>query len=33
MNNREAGDLRRHRGHYDVNIMYDQSKFDQFKLS
>ena len=22
VNNREAGDLRRHRGHYDVNVMY-----------
>ena len=21
INNREAGDLRRHRGHYDVNVM------------
>ena len=21
VNNREAGDLRRHRGHYDVNVM------------
>ena len=21
--NREAGDLRRHRGHYDVNVMID----------
>ena len=21
LNNREAGDLRRHRGHYDVNVM------------
>ena len=24
VNNREAGDLRRHRGHYDVNIMHWQ---------
>ena len=23
VNNREAGDLRRHRGHYDVNVMHD----------
>ena len=23
VNNREAGDLRRHRGHYDVNVMYN----------
>ena len=22
INNREAGDLRRHRGHYDVNVIY-----------
>ena len=22
VNNRETGDLRRHRGHYDVNVMY-----------
>ena len=22
VNNREAGDLRRHRGHYDVNVMH-----------
>ena len=22
INNREAGDLRRHRSHYDVNVMY-----------
>ena len=25
VNNREAGDLRRHRGHYDVNIMIQVS--------
>ena len=25
VNNREAGDLRRHRGHYDVNVMSQQS--------
>ena len=24
VNNREAGDLRRHRGHYDVSVMYYQ---------
>ena len=24
VNNREAGDLRRHRGHYDVNVMFQQ---------
>ena len=23
VNNREAGDLRRHRGHYDVNVMFN----------
>ena len=29
VNNREAGDLRRHRGHYDVNVMMSVScKFD-----
>ena len=22
LNNREAGDLRHHRGHYDVNVMF-----------
>ena len=25
VNNGEAGDLRRHRGHYDVNVMYSDS--------
>ena len=25
VNNREAGDLRRHRAHYDVTVMYKQS--------
>ena len=25
-NNREAGDLRRHRGHYDVNVMVSMYK-------
>ena len=25
VNNREAGDLRRHRGHYDVNVMIEES--------
>ena len=24
VNNSEAGDLRRHRGHYDVNVMIDR---------
>ena len=28
VNNREAGDLRRHRGHYDVNVM----KYTVFRL-
>ena len=27
VNNREAGDLRRHRGHYDVNVMYKTTLF------
>ena len=28
VNNREAGDFRRHRGHYDVNVMYrNQCRF------
>ena len=26
VNNREAGDLRRHRGHYDVNVMANSSR-------
>ena len=25
VNNREAGDLRRHHGHYDVIVMWDQA--------
>ena len=25
VNNREAGDFRRHRGHYDVNVMFHGS--------
>ena len=36
VNNREASDLRRHRGHYDVNVMYthirDQANTFRFKL-
>ena len=31
VNNREAGDLRRHRGHYDVNVMWrDMNSSIQF---
>ena len=30
VNNREAGDLRRHRGHFDVNVMYCQRRRAQF---
>ena len=31
-NNREAGDLRRHRGHYDVNVMRRKTtrKFQEY---
>ena len=28
VNNREAGDLRRHRGHYDVNVMVRSHRFE-----
>ena len=27
VNNREAGDLRRHRGHYDVNVMFSPRNY------
>ena len=30
VNNREAGDLRRYRGHYDVIVMKDMSKLDLY---
>ena len=29
INNREAGDLRRHLGHYDVNVMHDVKEDSQ----
>ena len=37
VNNREAGDLRRHRGHYDVNVMFTANIYtvtpdDEFML-
>ena len=33
VNNREAGDLRRHRGHYDVNVMIKHSQLQSGALS
>ena len=33
VNNREAGDLRRHRGHYDVNVMYMPVKVSRITYS
>ena len=33
VNNREAGDLRRHRDHYDVNVMYYSQTFSDDLLA
>ena len=33
VNNREAGDLRRHRGHYDVTVMYKVNVYLMYKVS
>ena len=32
INNRDAGDLRRHRGHYDVNVMLQRNRSDRLPL-
>ena len=32
INNREAGDLRRHRGHYDVNVMTTYTPKQSYRL-
>ena len=31
INNREAGDLRHHRDHYDVTVMWDEVRWDKSK--
>ena len=33
VNKREAGDLRRHRGHYDVNLMQNKNLFIQQNIA